>query len=80
MPYESMKFNSLTFLFLLLASSLAASIGELPPQFKLLPQSQKIEMLTGNGINYHNLKSVSLRNIATQPVLCRQRLDNKMFL
>ena len=65
-----MKFNALTFLFLLLAFRLAASIpDDLPPQFRLLPQPQKIEVLPGSGIRYHDLKSVYLSNTERRPVM-----------
>ena len=65
-----MKFNALTFLFLLLAFRLAAFIpDDLPPQFRLLPQPQKIEVLPGSGIRYHDLKSVYLNNTEKRPVM-----------
>ena len=42
---------------------------KLPPQFKLLPQPQKIEMLKGEGINFYELKSVYLSNVKKRPVM-----------
>lgn len=38
-------------------------------QFKLMPQPQKIEMLTGKGISFNTLKSVYLKGAAAKPVL-----------
>ena len=65
-----MKFNALTFLFLLLVFRLAAFVpDDLPSQFRLLPQPQKIEVLPGSGIRYHDLKSVYLNNIERRPVM-----------
>ncbi|HET6542882.1 MAG TPA: hypothetical protein VFG46_20485, partial [Chryseolinea sp.] len=65
-----MKFNALTFLFLLLVFRLAGSVpDDLPPQFRLLPQPQKIEVLPGSGLRYHDLKSVYLNNTQKRPVM-----------
>jgi len=81
MPYESMKFNALIFLFLLLAFSLEASIaGEFRPHFKLLPYLQKTQLLPGNRINRQSIKLVYSHDIATQPEPSTQRLNNKMVL
>lgn len=65
-----MKFNALTFLFFFLVFRLAASIpDELPSHFKLLPQPQQTEILSGNGIMYYDLKSVHLNNTEKRPVM-----------
>ncbi len=65
-----MKCNAITFLFFFLAFRLAAfAPDELPHQFKLLPQPQKIEILSGVGMKYDDLKSVHLYNITTRPIM-----------
>ena len=65
-----MKFNAFAFLFLLPAFELAASVAyDLPPQFRLLPQPQKIEMLDGSGIRYYDLKTIYLNNTERRPVM-----------
>lgn len=57
-------------MFLLLVFRLAAfTPKDLPPQFKLLPQPQTIEMLPGNGMMHTDLKSVYLDNTEKRPVM-----------
>src|SRR5262245_56596921 len=65
---DSMKFSTLIFLFLLVFR-LEASVADLPSQFRLLPQPQKVEMLSGGGIRYYDLKAVYLQNTDRRPVM-----------
>lgn len=47
----------------------AAGLADFSRDFKLLPQPQKTEMLSGKGINYTSLQGIQLRGGAQKPVL-----------
>lgn len=47
----------------------AAGPADFSRDFKLLPQPQKTEMLSGKGINYTSLQGIQLRGSAHKPVL-----------
>src|SRR3712207_4108130 len=57
--------------FLFLFKTLAADPvpDDFSTRFKLLPQPQKVEMLSGGGIPYTSLKAINLQASAKRPVL-----------
>ncbi|GEO04521.1 hypothetical protein AAE02nite_21850 [Adhaeribacter aerolatus] len=56
---------------LILIKALAADPlpADFSANFKLLPQPQKVELLSGGGMPYSNLKAIHLQGTATRPVL-----------
>ncbi len=65
------KLSCLSILLYLLISvkAIADPRQDFDRHFKLMPQPQKIELLTGKGISYNTLRSVYLKGSAVKPVL-----------
>ncbi|MEO8473839.1 MAG: glycoside hydrolase family 20 zincin-like fold domain-containing protein [Chryseolinea sp.] len=61
--------RSLFLLFYFLVFNVSAQTTDFASHFRLLPQPQKVEVQSGRGLLYSELKGIVLQDVATRPVM-----------